>query len=149
MDSSHSGLSFAVDDSQLLDLSGGLPPPDSNDVDDLSLSDLSLDQTIRGRAPFSLLSQPSPRKQSERLVDEENQYDGSEEDEGQQDEQGQEEDEETVRQRVKKMKDDKLQSDLFVLKKLNAAFAMFNEALDETGAANQVRKDRRWLCRAC
>ncbi|KAH6914054.1 hypothetical protein BKA70DRAFT_1420824 [Coprinopsis sp. MPI-PUGE-AT-0042] len=144
MEYSDSGLSFTMDDSQLLDLSGELPPADSNDVDDLSLSDLSLDQTIRGRAPFSLLSQPSPppsSNPSKQPEDAEHEYAGSEGDDdahhGQQDQQPEEEDEETVRQRVKKMKEEKLQSDLFVLKKLNAAFATFNEALDETGAANQ------------
>ncbi|EAU91217.2 hypothetical protein CC1G_06852 [Coprinopsis cinerea okayama7 len=135
MDPSSSGLSFVIDDSQLLDLSGELP--ESNDVDDLSLSDLSLDQTIRAK-PFSLLSRPSPPKDSkpsDRLVDPEDQGGhGSGDDEAQRHE---EEDEEAAKRKAARMREEKLQSDIFVLRKLNAAFSSFNEALDEAGSANQ------------
>ncbi|TFK21969.1 hypothetical protein FA15DRAFT_672009 [Coprinopsis marcescibilis] len=141
-DYSDSGLSFStMDDSQLLDLSAELPS--ASNEGDLSLSDLSLDQTIRvPAAPFTLLSKPISRisdeprtagiKSSARLADPEEQEQYEEHPRG--DEQ---EDEETSRKRVAKAREEKLQSDLFVLKKLNAAFATFNEALDETGSANQ------------
>ncbi len=36
-------------------------------------------------------------------------------------------------------RENKLQSDLFILKKLNASMTLFNEALDNTGSANEVR----------
>jgi len=35
-------------------------------------------------------------------------------------------------------REEKLQGDIFVLKKLNASFALFNEALQDTSLANQV-----------
>ena len=37
-----------------------------------------------------------------------------------------------------RLREEKLQSDLFILKKLNAAFESFNDALEETGSANEV-----------
>ncbi|KAF6762980.1 hypothetical protein DFP72DRAFT_519170 [Ephemerocybe angulata] len=98
MDSYDSSANFSLGDegSQLLDLSDVLPPDSSHsgqhDDGDLSLSDLSLDHTIRGRAPFSLLSQPKPeppqpsRQQqkgkapsSSRLIDPEDDPDASQE----------------------------------------------------------------------
>lgn len=72
MDSYNSSANFSLgadDDSQLLDLSEVLPSDSSRSRhdDDLSLGDLSLDQTIRIPAPFSLLSQPqeAPSRQRE------------------------------------------------------------------------------------
>lgn len=37
-----------------------------------------------------------------------------------------------------KAREEKLQSDVFILKKLNASFSAFNEALDATGSINEV-----------
>lgn len=37
-----------------------------------------------------------------------------------------------------KAREDKLQSDIFILRKLNASLELFNDALQDTGSANQV-----------
>ena len=78
---------------------------------DLSISELSLsDQTLK---PFTLLATPEPELEVDT--------------------------EEPVSQRHSaKAREEKLQSDIFILKKLNASFELFNEALQETGSANQV-----------
>jgi hypothetical protein len=49
------------------------------------------------------------------------------------------EDSRKVEQQASKNREDKLQSDIFILKKLNASFELFNQALHETGSANDVR----------
>ncbi|KAF5325983.1 hypothetical protein D9611_000241 [Ephemerocybe angulata] len=184
-DSYNSSANFSLgnEGSQLLDLSDVLPPDSSHsgqhdehhdDGGDLSLSDLSLDHTIRGRAPFSLLSQPKPeppqplRQQqkgkapsSSRLIDPEDDPDASQEyedegiegesfeHEGEQAEQAEgeeeqfdealEEERQAAKRRAEKLREEKLQNDIFILKKLNAAFETFNGALDEAGAANHKR----------
>jgi hypothetical protein len=83
----------------------------------LSISELSLsDQTLK---PFTLLATPEPE------IDLES-----------------EESEEPVAQQPQrqsaKAREEKLQSDIFILRKLNASFELFNEALQDTGSANQV-----------
>lgn len=90
--------------------------------DDLSLSELSLnDRALLLEKPFSLLAQSEPtiplhesEENAHTSVDEEKQ------------------------RHAAKLHEEKLQSDIFILKKLNASFAMFNEALGETGLANEV-----------
>jgi len=37
-----------------------------------------------------------------------------------------------------RLREEKLQSDIFILKKLNSSFALFNDALQDTRSANQV-----------
>lgn len=49
-----------------------------------------------------------------------------------------EEDTEATRKKTQELRDEKLKSDMFILKKLNAAFELFEEALEETGSANEV-----------
>lgn len=49
-----------------------------------------------------------------------------------------EEDPEVARKQAQELRDEKLKSDLFVLKKLNSSFELFHEALSETGSANDV-----------
>lgn len=100
--------------------------------DDLSLSELSI---IADRPsslfskPFTLLAGPStPEKPTN---------DG---DSHALPEQAAEVDDRTRRQMLEKQREEKLQSDLFILKKLNSAFALFHEALDESGSANEVRR---------
>ena len=94
----------------------------SLDDHDLSISELSLsDQTLK---PFTLLAPPEPETDSE----------DSEESEAS---------EEPVAQQAQKhssakAREEKLQSDIFILRKLNASFELFNEALQDTGSANQV-----------
>lgn len=87
----------------------------SPDDHDLSISELSLsDQTLR---PFSLLAPPEPDTDTEQP-------------------------EEPVAQQSQrqsaKAREEKLQSDIFILRKLNASFELFNDALQDTGSANQV-----------
>ena len=68
-----SGLNLSADGSQLLDFSEHLPSDSSHSQDgrydpaddaDLSLGDLSLDQTVRMDAPFSLFSKPIRKEPS-------------------------------------------------------------------------------------
>jgi hypothetical protein len=87
----------------------------SPDDHDLSISELSLaDQTLK---PFSLLAPPEPDVDAE-------------------------EPEEPVahqsQRQSAKAREEKLQSDIFILRKLNTSFELFNEALQDTGSANQV-----------
>ncbi|KAJ2918586.1 hypothetical protein MD484_g1855, partial [Candolleomyces efflorescens] len=165
-----SELNLSADGSQLLDFSDVLPPESSHDDDDdarnLSLSDLSLNQTMRARQPFSLLSRPIPQEpprsnlekksQTSRLLlgsgddgddDPDASYGGMQEEgegdekEGEVDAEQEELDEEELenaRRRAAKHREEKLQNDLFILKKLNAAFETFHGALDEAGSANQL-----------
>ena len=88
---------------------------------DLSLSELSLsDQTLK---PFSLLAPPAPPEPDTEPEESE-------------------ESEEPVLQQSQrqsaKAHEEKLQSDIFILRKLNASFELFNEALQDTSSANQV-----------
>jgi hypothetical protein len=48
------------------------------------------------------------------------------------------EDEEVLNKRAQEKRDEKLKSDIFILKKLNAAFEQFHDSLEETGSANEV-----------
>ncbi|KAF8810671.1 hypothetical protein BYT27DRAFT_7185768 [Phlegmacium glaucopus] len=78
---------------------------------DLSISELSLsDQTLK---PFTLLATQEPETDTEEPVAQEPQRHSA------------------------KVREEKLQSDIFILKKLNASFELFNEALQDTGSANQ------------
>lgn len=108
--------------------------------EDLSLSELSLsDQTAIMEKPFSLLarapSEPAtpthnPQTSSPDVHDEkysENSDDVLEK-----------ESPEKIQQQKGKLREEKLQSDIFILKKLNASFGLFNEALQDTSSANQV-----------
>jgi len=131
--------------SRLLNLESPLLPSESSSRtgpggDDLSLSELSLsDYNTIMKQPFSLLAKldpdlstpkrdneiPSPhlaleKKQVEELLD-----DGK------------------AQQQLSRNREDKLQSDIFILKKLNASFELFNEALRETGSAHDVRNQIR------
>ena len=80
---------------------------------DLSISELSLhgDQTLK---PFSLLASTEPELHKEEPVAQE------------------------PPRHSAKAREEKLQSDIFILKKLNASLELFNEALQDTGSTNQV-----------
>ncbi|KAF5385831.1 hypothetical protein D9615_002246 [Tricholomella constricta] len=103
--------------------------------DDLSISELSLaDRTPVAQKPFSLLA---PTESS--LTRPENDH-GHDDDLNQREDEEDTDDEEKVEQNKRhaaKLREEKLQSDIFILRKLNASFAMFNEALRDTGSANQ------------
>ncbi|KDR75871.1 hypothetical protein GALMADRAFT_248606 [Galerina marginata CBS 339.88] len=106
--------------------------------DDLSLSDLSLsDQTAIMKKPFSLLarveqdiSTPTRSKASSPSLHDQDR--GDSDDEALDDVAV-----ETRQIQAFKLREEKLQSDIFILKKLNASFELFNEALQETGSANE------------
>jgi hypothetical protein len=151
INASHSG-------SRLLSLDSPTFPSDSphsrTGDDDLSIDELSLfDPNSILNKPFSLLAKfnpkpppppvittitndtedlatptrasfkpdPAPEKEDEARVRE-----------------VEEEDEETVKKRAQEKRDEKLKSDIFILKKLNAAFELFHESLEETSSANEV-----------
>ncbi|KAG9316639.1 hypothetical protein JVU11DRAFT_2693 [Chiua virens] len=138
------------EDSHLL--SQSLPSPDSFDASshiftgpggaDLSISELSLSDKLSNRdgPRFSLLAPPpAPLRfsadQSAILEDEESEDGGdsilTEHDDAN--------NTVMVRASVERAREEKLQRDLFVLKKLNASFAVLNDALQATkGATEQV-----------
>jgi hypothetical protein len=137
-------------DSQLL--SGSLPSPEPFDSPshtgpggaDLSLSELSLSDKdtenfhFHDKPRFSLLAPTTTTSQTfwpdQSGISEEDEYEeGNNE--------GSENDVDTTmigRVAAAKAREDKLQSDLYVLKKLNASFALFNDALRSTQTATEV-----------
>ncbi|KAJ7579208.1 hypothetical protein C8J56DRAFT_965096 [Mycena floridula] len=92
--------------------------------DDLSISELSLsDRTaLFEQKPFSLLARPHEASRVEAQDEDELRVD--------------QEDPERPKRNAVRLREEKLQSDLFILKKINSTFAMFSDALDETGSAN-------------
>ena len=117
--------------------------------DDLSLSELSISNpdSIMSK-PFSLLANFNPRtrpvdpttptrlNESEVITEDQQLASDSKEVEGDLED---ERDAEVIQRNAQEARDEKLKSDIFILKKLNAAFDLFHEALEETGDANQVR----------
>lgn len=115
---------------------------------DLSLSELSLsDKPYSRDGPrFSLLAPaPAPFRFS---TDQSTIIEGEEyEEEGDTSVDGHDDANNTVMERavVEKAREEKLQSDLFILKKLNASFAVLNDALQATKGATEVRLAQSWL----
>ncbi|KAL0072403.1 hypothetical protein AAF712_000166 [Marasmius tenuissimus] len=128
--------------SRLMSESPMLPARTSTSYDDpdLSISDLSIsDRTAIQSKPFSLLAQPLVQ------AHEEEDDGGSLAAEGEEKERevvsdGDEVDEEERRANAQRLvtrqREEKLQRDIAVLKKLNSAFTAFNNALDDVGSAN-------------
>ncbi|KAG2129815.1 uncharacterized protein EDB93DRAFT_107304 [Suillus bovinus] len=132
-------------------LSGTLPSPEPFDSlsytgpggADLSLSELSLSDKdtehfrFHDRPRFSLLAPTAPTSQSfspdhSRILEDDEYEEGNDE--------GFENDVNTTvigRVAAAKAREVKLQSDLYVLKKLNASFALFNDALRSTQTATE------------
>jgi hypothetical protein len=133
-----SDLTFSADESRLLSESS-LMASESNSShagsahEDLSLADLSLrDQDGIMSKPFSLLSRTEPTtppSQTGELGEGDLTVRGD----------GDEDANQEANKQNAKAREEKLQSDLFILKKLNASFSAFNEALDATGSVNDVR----------
>ncbi|KAI0780124.1 DASH complex subunit Duo1-domain-containing protein [Fomes fomentarius] len=98
--------------------------------DDLSISELSLSDRPQSksarRRPFSLLAPPQTPDESA-VADEED-----EDGEGGFDATMTQEDMEKAKRIAAKTREEKLQHDLFVLKKLNSAFEVYKDALQET-----------------
>ena len=134
---SSSDITFEASGSRLLSESPLFPS--SSDTgpggDDLSISELSLsDRTVICQKPFSLLapepSIPTHDDEGGDNLDLDAEEDGLAK---------RAEDAEQEKRHLAKVREEKLQSDIFILKKLNTSFALFNEALHDTGSANQVR----------
>lgn len=112
--------------------------------DDLSTSELSIsDPDSIMNKPFSLLARYNPPQSHNDLATSTSQNESVASPEGRLTEEGdvgpvQEEDAEATRKKTEELRDEKLKSDLFILKKLNAAFELFEEALEETCSANEV-----------
>lgn len=119
-----SHLSLPSHDSRLLSES----EPDHSD---LSLSDLSLGQDRpREKRPFSLLARP--------LRDESAIADDDEPEPGEPDTTMTQEYMENARRQAVRTREEKLQHDLFILKKLNSAFEIYKDALREAKSATDV-----------
>lgn len=139
---------FVVDESGSRLLSESLVHPSSSrnvstghGGDDLSLSELSLTdpppaQGFR-RRPFSLLAQPRPSDTHDGTRDESAILE-ADEDEGALNETMMPEDAEKARKLAERTREEKLQSDLFMLKKLNSAFEVYKDALRETKSSTEV-----------
>jgi hypothetical protein len=130
-----------------------------NDAD-LSISELSLAEkpSIQEQQPFSLLARPRPRPTRDlvQTTSETNDNDDQNQDtkpapEGQEVAPREEEDKDdapdevdeatttaAAKQSVTRAREERLKQDLFVLRKLNAAFAAYNDALEETRSSTDV-----------
>ncbi|KAI0044625.1 hypothetical protein FA95DRAFT_1562014 [Auriscalpium vulgare] len=96
--------------------------------DDLSLSELSIPEPRPPSRPFSLLAQPQLKAST----------DAEGGDEGEEEElEGTGEDEEKRRRLDARTREERLQNDLFVLRKLNNTFAIYNDALSEAQSATE------------
>lgn len=108
--------------------------------DDLSLSELSVHDrpSQPPRRKFSLFAQPPSLDQADdsALADEE--VDNEELGEAGLDETMRPEDIEKAQRAAAKSREEKLQSDLYILKKLNAAFDVYKDALRETKSSTDV-----------
>lgn len=110
--------------------------------EDLSLSELSLSdppqpQSYR-RRPFSLLARPRTPDTNGGAADESALVD---DDDGYGDELNEtvmQEDAEKAQKAAGKTREERLQSDLYILKKLNAAFEVYKDALRETKTSTEV-----------
>lgn len=117
------------------------------DNSDLSLSELSLgtghlQSGAREKRPFSLLARPI-QDESAVVDDDDAQVEGQGEghgaEGGEMDATMTQEDIENAKRLAARTREEKLQHDLFILKKLNAAFEVYKDALRETKSATDVR----------
>lgn len=109
---------------------------------DLSISELSLsDRDEISNRPFSLLARPDPVPSTPPTKERElGDNSGEDEDPLDLDEEGDETiDQDKIKRIASRTREEKLRSDIFILRKLNAAFAAFNEGLEDAGSANEVR----------
>lgn len=143
MYSESSDISFPSGGGRLLSESPLLPSASSSQTghggDDLSLSELCLSEnTAIFQQPFSLLARPEQAQESDSGPSTPTRTHNLLEDDGADDDDTEEEAEKNKRAAAKS-REEKLQSDIFILKKLNASFALFNDALEDTQSANEVR----------
>lgn len=111
--------------------------------DDLSLADLSLTERSQPRnlqrRPFSLLAQPrfGDQTQDDSAVEDEDAVDPTAGDDPF-DQTMTPEEVERVKKLAAKTREEKLESDLFILRKLNSAFGVYQDALKETQSSTEV-----------
>ncbi|KAF9465033.1 hypothetical protein BDZ94DRAFT_1255151 [Collybia nuda] len=108
--------------------------------DDLSISELSLpDRTAAFDQPFTLLAPSQDEPTTPTRSDSHDDSDPAEAEfgDGYNDDVDDFEQSEQEKRLKAKAREEKLQSDIFILRKLNASFASFNEALQDTRSANQ------------
>ncbi|KAG6827141.1 hypothetical protein H0H92_013059 [Tricholoma furcatifolium] len=125
-----SEILFSASGSQLLSESPLLPSSSHTGLggDDLSISELSLtDRTPVAPKAFSLLAPSARSSAQDNHVENDEERDTGENTE----------DTEANKRQAAKLREEKLRSDIFILRKLNASFALFNEALGDTRSANQ------------
>jgi hypothetical protein len=137
LDPDASDITFSADGSRLLSQSSlmaseSISSDNGQEENDLSLSDLSLRERddIMSK-PFSLLARAepvTPTQQTSTLGEAEDEEEGQDETNV-----------EHTEKQTGKAREDKLHSDMFILKKLNASFSAFNEAMEATGSINDVR----------
>lgn len=135
-------IAFPTSGSRLLSESPLLPSGSSSsrhNIGDLSISELSLSDrtpTSQNLKPFRLLA----HEDSVASATSGSHTDDDKEPEDDDDVAGlkNSEDAEKNKRDAARLRDEKLQSDIFILKKLNASFASFNEALDSAQSENQV-----------
>ncbi|OCH92308.1 hypothetical protein OBBRIDRAFT_833534 [Obba rivulosa] len=136
----HSG-SRLLSESSLLPDSSANSSQTGHGGEDLSLSELSLEDrplpTFK-RRPFSLLAQPAPLRAAQHaedsvLAEEDEEADG----EVGLDETMTQEDFERAKKLAARTREEKLQHDLFILKKLNATFDVYKEALKEAKSSTE------------
>jgi hypothetical protein len=96
---------------------------------DLSLSELSLSDRPTHARPFSLLARPQEDPATPQREDREQSLFKEE---------GQEEAQAHIEQTPAQTREERLRSDLFTLRKLNSAFALYNEALSATESGTEV-----------
>lgn len=139
-----SNISFLADGSRLLSESPILSAYSTQTGlggEDLSLSELSLSDRSSSHhfeKPFSLLAPQGPstpaQDNSHNL-----EHDLEADDLGSDPDDLYVEHAEKDMRNASKAREEKLQSDIFILRRLNGSFALFNEALQDTESANQVR----------
>jgi hypothetical protein len=103
---------------------------------DLSLSELSItDHPSEALKPFSLISVLNPQRQFFK-DDEENPFQDNGDVDAEKTKDNQ--DPETDKKLTEMSREEKLQHDLFILKKINASLAVYNDALSNVECANEV-----------
>lgn len=147
MDSFDLSSDFGVPNSgsRLMSESPLHPSSSSSDhsEDDLSLADLSLTDRSQPRnlqrRPFSLLAQPrlDDQTQDDSAVEDEDEGDLTAGDDPL-DQTLTPEEVERAKKLAAKTREEKLESDLFILRKLNSAFGVYQDALKETQSSTEV-----------
>ena len=142
--------SFEFDEMDSIDLSADLTALPTNQRNTRLLSESPLTaRSSHSNISSSSLSfrdpPPDDHSQSHAVNDEEDEVEEGLRDEGdKEDEEGGEDEEAQIRRARKaaRMREEKLQNDLFLLKKLNSAFSLYTDALRATQSSTEVSRRR-------